>query len=234
IIYENNKVISKVGFRNTILNDLSPIATFISTNYNSKVNMEFLKQKAIEIFKEVDDEFGWMYKTTHENGKEGIINYTVWSEVFACPNCSTELVFWEEAVENNKNVKDEFKCPNCKIELTKRDLEKVFISKYDELLGKSINEIKYVPVLINYTFDKKRYNKKPDQKDLEKLNRIDELDVNCKVPINEIPDGEKTIELRKKGITHVHRFYTKRNLLILSSLFNKMKKHHKLLFLFTS
>src|SRR5699024_10051568 len=27
IIYENNKVISKVGFRNTILNELSPIAT---------------------------------------------------------------------------------------------------------------------------------------------------------------------------------------------------------------
>jgi len=29
----------------------------------------------------------------------GTVNYTVWSDVFVCPDCTGEVVFWEAAVD---------------------------------------------------------------------------------------------------------------------------------------
>ena len=54
-----------------------------------------------------------MYETRHADGRtKGRINYTVWSEVFACPECAREVVFVEEALDQEtKQVRDEFPCP---------------------------------------------------------------------------------------------------------------------------
>ena len=42
---------------------------------------------AQRILAEVEKELGWMYETLHADGKtKGRINFTVWSEVFTCPN----------------------------------------------------------------------------------------------------------------------------------------------------
>lgn len=54
-----------------------------------------------------------MYETRHVirgklqtgiDGKPiiGRINYTVWSDVFICPTCSNEIVFWDAAVDREE------------------------------------------------------------------------------------------------------------------------------------
>ncbi|HPI26217.1 MAG TPA: DNA methyltransferase, partial [Candidatus Cloacimonadota bacterium] len=98
ILDEERKPFSKLGARKTILNDLSPAATFIAANYNSPVDLEEFEREAKRILEEVEEECGWMYETLHTDGKtKGRINYTVWSDVFICPNCSQEVVFWDVA-----------------------------------------------------------------------------------------------------------------------------------------
>ncbi|MEZ4614375.1 MAG: hypothetical protein R2867_02520 [Caldilineaceae bacterium] len=76
---------SKLGKRRAILNDLSPVATFIANNYNTLVNLHEFEKEAKRILKEVEKECGWMYETKHSDGRKGKINYTVWSDVFVCP-----------------------------------------------------------------------------------------------------------------------------------------------------
>ena len=45
---------------------------------------------------------GWMYQTSHKGEEtKGRINYTVWSEVLICPNCSAEVVFLSEALDED-------------------------------------------------------------------------------------------------------------------------------------
>ncbi len=73
-----------------------------------------------------------MYETNHldENGNQiydmagpvkGKINYTVWSDVFICPNCNNDINLWEAAVDNDKGtVSDTFICDSCKANLKKR------------------------------------------------------------------------------------------------------------------
>ena len=90
---------SKLSVRRAILNDLSPAATFIAYNYNTPVDVKKFEKEAKRILREVEEECGWMFETKHSDGRTGKINYTVWSDVFICPDCSHEVVFWEAAVD---------------------------------------------------------------------------------------------------------------------------------------
>ncbi|AGB19496.1 DNA methyltransferase [Thermoanaerobacterium thermosaccharolyticum] len=233
------------GARRAILGDLSPAATFIAYNYNTPVDTAEFEKEAKRILNEVENECGWMYETIHTidgvpqkymDGSviKGKINYTVWSDVFVCPNCSDEIVFWDAAVnKEDGKVMDEFKCPHCGAAVSKKDLDRAWKTVYDKALDKVINQVKQVPVLINYTVDNKRYEKKPDEFDMELIEKINEMDIPYWYPTDRMPDGYNTEQPKKShGITHVHHFYTKRNLWVLSAIYDKVVdcKFNKLFF----
>ena len=82
------------GLRHIIQNDLSPLAGFIAANYSLPFDLDAFAEAGRTLLDEVEEELGWMYETRHTDGKaNGRIDYTVWSEVFACPECAGEIVF---------------------------------------------------------------------------------------------------------------------------------------------
>jgi hypothetical protein len=91
---------SKLGSRRAVLNELSPAASFISYNYNTPVDIPTFRKEAERILDQLDKECGWMYETLHADQKtKGIINYTVWSDVFICSDCTHEIILWNEALD---------------------------------------------------------------------------------------------------------------------------------------
>lgn len=222
---DNGKTVWKpfttLGARRAVLNDLSPAAAFIAYNYNTPVDVDAFDREAKRILKEVDDECSWMYETTHTDGKtKGKINYTVWSDVFICPECTKEVVFWETAVDKKAgSVRDEFPCPHCKANLTKRSMERAWITTYDADIKKTIRQAKQVPVLINYVAAGKRGEKLPDKGDLALIQKIAGFNISSWFPTSELPDGFNTRQPKSShGITHVHHFYSRRNLAVLAKL----------------
>jgi len=214
---------SKLGKRGAILNDLSPAATFIAYNYNMPIDVKNFEREAKLLLKEVEKELGWMYYTLHLDGKtECRINYTVWSDVFACPDCAGEVVFWDAAVDqNNGVVHSEFQCPGCNSMLTKRSLERAFLTVYDYALGAPVKQAKQVPVLYNYTYGGRTYSKKPDKWDKELLYRIATFEPGDWFPSVRMPEGDESRRNDNAGITHTHHFYTKRNRLTIARLLAK-------------
>ena len=223
ILDEDSKPFSKLGVRQAILNDLSPAATFIAYNYNTPVDVVEFEKEAKKILAEVEKECGWMYETRHTDGKtKGKINYTVWSDVFVCPDCSQELVFWEVAVDKAAGeVRDEFPCQHCNASLTKRKMERSWVTKLDKAIGETIRQAKQVPVLINYSVGKKRHEKVPDAFDLELIQKIEESEIPYWFPTDRMPEGDESRRNDDFGITHVHHFYTKRDLVVISSVLQK-------------
>ncbi|MGI9281045.1 MAG: DNA methyltransferase, partial [Endozoicomonas sp.] len=216
------KPISKLGARRCILNDLSPAATFISHNYNTPVDLPSFDKEASKILEEAERECGWMYETLHSDGvTSGRINYTVWSDVFICSECTGEVVFWETAVNKDTGkVSYEFSCPHCRTKLVKRQLECLWMTTYDHSLKKNIEQSKQVPVLINYSIngEKKSFNKRLDASDFECIDKIENSKIPYWYPSNRMIEGKETRRNDRVGITHVHHFYTKRNLWILSKI----------------
>jgi len=221
-VFDGDTPFSRLGARKAVLCDLSPAATFIAYNYNTPVDVAAFEREARRILAEVEQECGWMYETRHSDGSVGRINYTVWSDVFSCPDCGGEIIFWEAAVDKEAGaVRDSFPCPHCGAEQTKRRLERAWRTLYDAAIDQTIEQAKQVPVLINYSVGKKRHEKAPDEDDLALIERIERSQIPYWFPTDHMPKGDKTSDPLNLGITHAHHFYTKRNLWVMASFVQK-------------
>lgn len=228
---------SKLGARRAVLNDLSPAATFIAYNYNTPVDVAAFESEAKRIIKEVEKECGWMYATLHSDEKtKGKINYTVWSDVFICPECAGEIVYWQNALDREAGkVLDDFPCPHCSAQLTKRNMDRAWITKFDTSLKETVRQAKQIPVLINYSAKGKKFDKVPNSDDLALLERIENSEIPYWHPTVRMMEGKETRRNDPIGITHVHHFYTKRNLWILAACWDRLiKAGARFPFLFTA
>jgi DNA-directed RNA polymerase subunit RPC12/RpoP len=203
----------KWGSRTVILNDLSPAATLITANYTMPFNVEAFGVQAKALLEDVKSEIGWMYQTLHTDGRtKAQIEYTVWSEVYSCAECSGEVVFSEEALDRKTNkVRDNFPCPHCKVVLTKSRLEQLFEKRFDKLLQQTVETPKRKPVLIVYKIGKTRFEKEPTTADLEVLRKIEKLDAPL-FPIKPFPfdDMWEATRLQGRQISHVHHLFLPR------------------------
>ena len=125
------------------------------------------------ILDQVEGECGWMYLTsiaetlqfapaialkTHQVDLHGrsvfpvVVNYTVWSDVFVCSECSGEVVFWDAAVDRGELAKAAVMrslCPHCNARLTKRE-DAASVGNYTRSNQSTDSQTgKQVPVLIN-------------------------------------------------------------------------------------
>ena len=225
------------GTRYSILNDLSPTATFIAFNYNTPIDKFAYKQDAEELLAYCEEQYGWMYETKHfQHGKEicgingtpllGRINYIVWSDVFVCPNCTKEMVYWNVGVRRGEGEELKvFSCPHCGCAIQKRTAERSMETVYDGVLNKQVTVAKTVPVLINYSVSGKRFEKEPDDYDLGVLKRIQELRFPQPLKNAELPFGYNTEQpKRSHGVLYTSQIYTPRNYAILSAIELKIRE----------
>jgi hypothetical protein len=214
------------GARRVVLNDLGPAASFIAANYNLPFDVDGFAREAQRILDEVEAELGWMYQTLHSDGKtKGRIEFTVWSEVFTCPDCSGEVVFFDEALDpETKRVRDDFPCPHCQMQLTKTRMDRFYGAVFDPATGTTRQVPRRRPVLIQYAADGRRYEKRPDAADLALLDRIDAQVLPAEVPKVELPYMHMTHERARmdvQGVTHVHHFFLPRAVRALATLWRK-------------
>lgn len=213
------------GKRNAICGDLSPYASFISHNYNTPTDFDLFEKESKILLENIIKECSWLYETKHTDGGSGLINYTVWSDVFNCSNCGKEIIFWDAAMNmEQKELSDKFKCNYCNSLNSKDSSERTWITFYDTEQDKSIRIAKSVPVLIVYTYRNKRYQKTPDIDDVNLIKKINETPIINWCPTYKLPFGYNTEQPKKShGVENVHLFYTKRNLFVLSFLYNSIE-----------
>lgn len=211
----------KWGFRNAIQSDISTISSFIGYNYSTSIEINNFVNEATKIYDILLNKFSWAYKTKHKNNALCNVNYYIWSEMQLCNNCGIEFSYWDVANNFDKNiVLDSYNCPSCNYLIDKRTSKKSFKTLFDFTTKKSYKALKLEPVIINYTYDGKRYEKKVDEYDLKVQKKIEEYEIKKWFPINEIKSGDKTGDPFRLGITKPYQFYTKRNLIILSEFYD--------------
>ncbi len=234
--------VSKVGRRFCVLNDLSPAASFIAHGFNMPVDVLDFEERAERILNSARERFAWMYQTLHQPGSDAIaygeelvrseenpdlrkagqvgwVNFVIWSDVFICSECQSEIIYWNAAVDREKgSVEDIFYCQTCNAELSKRSVERAWTAYFDSGLGKEHRQIKQVPVAINYSVGRKRFEKPFDRVDEIIFARSSELETSDWYPTTALMKGDKTGEPLRIGVTHAHHFYTNRTLVVLAYL----------------
>jgi len=238
---------SKFGSRHALLNDLSPAATFIGYNYNTPVDTVKFEKAAKEAIKKFKQETEWMWETIHSDGKTiGKVNYIVWSDVYTCPECSGELIYFYEAFskkDNNVEFTPEFNCPTCHSVISKNPSKdstaqkpiRLFVSNHNQVSNKVERKQKQYPVMLNYSISTKRYEKFLDENDKRIIESIKKLNFPVdNIPFAKIIDGDKSSDPYSCGIEYVHQFYTDRILISLGILKTIIQQDPQLNFLMGS
>jgi hypothetical protein len=222
--------------------------------FTSPFSLNWIERQARNVLAKVRSHYDWMYKTVHcgwpagerdprkrihqthsRQNPRGTINFVVWSDVFICSECGADINFWKTVVDfREERVLDDFKCPSCHALLKKRGLAKAMTTIFDPALKQTLSIARREPVLINYNCNGKRFEKEPDIEDSEILSKVEKLEITDWFPTTRMPEGDESRRNDPAGITHVHHFYTKRNLLALSGLRKMLKDDRALLFWFTS
>ena len=232
------------GARKALVSDLSPAATFIAAMTNRLREVKSRLDIIEQIVKDVAatrQEFlttahvGWPRGTTDPvlrvnavtpKGQPGKIEYTVWSDVFSCPQCTAELIYWDLVFRGpGKAQPTKLQCTSCGAEVNARSLDRVWQSVMDTRLGTIVRQARQVPVLINYSVGKRRYEKRPDPEDIRCIEDSGDVGAEVSVPSDALPAGVNTAQPAKShGFTHVHHFFTERNLVLMGDVWERVRQ----------
>jgi DNA modification methylase len=230
------------GKRHGICGDLSPYASLIAYNYNTPINSKLLEKEVKRIQIELNNEIGWMYSTIHDDGSYGEIKCVIWSDMIYCPQCGAEHILWNLCVDKeNRKLIDEVCCPICGRSFLTKEANKVHITEYDGFTGEAVQIVKNVPVRIVYVSNGNRYERDLTEHDKQILERIENYKVDCFIPTHKymgkgIEWGDTWRAGVHFGITRVHQFYTRRNLIALAKFYEKVSQSaiaNKVKFIFT-
>jgi 16S rRNA G966 N2-methylase RsmD len=215
---------AQFGERIPIISDLAPIAGLIASNYNLPISASKFEQEAERILSEAYEEIGDLYVTKDDYGQDGEVKYFVWSDVFRCPNCGTELSYGDAAYDfAQKRFRDDFVCTGCNADLTKTSIDRVQETVFDPLVGGTIRRVKQSLFLTSFVNKNgKRIHRPSNNYDNQLVKRIDNLELPYELPSQQIPYMHMTHErnnLPALGVTHIHHFFTRRNLIAIGVIF---------------
>ena len=226
--------------RYALLCDLSPTATFISSVYNSPKKMPDIISAMEDILQSTQDKLGWIYETDAPaakkslfNDEKGQINYVVWSKVVICPHCGKSIIVWDRTMRYDFDtaigtVIDKPTCPSCGINL---DVSKCLPDvNLIEKNGQVIEQQKFVPVLVNYTYGGKRYEKKPSAFDFSLSDKIRLYDIDYWYPTDLMMHkganwGDSYRAGYHRGVSSVDDFFTKRSLLVYGFIWERIREY---------
>ncbi|MGQ9426957.1 DNA methyltransferase [Gilvimarinus sp. F26214L] len=108
--------------RHAILADLSPAAVHIARNYTSFCDPSEFTAAMRKVADTVEPTMRWLYCPVEQ--KTETVEYTTWSDVFRCPECSEAFAYWD-VVQSAAGLSGGqiVSCPHCQSEVRKGELE---------------------------------------------------------------------------------------------------------------
>ena len=210
------------GERNAVLYDLSTLAVFISHTLLDPPPPEQFTAAAQEVLRALNADWGWLYAA--QNHGAGSIRYTLWTDFPVCPHCGHSDSFWNLGVTVlPPSIAQIVTCSACHqtfdVTLAERETEMY----WDDLLNRQALRRGREPVLMYGRSGKSLWKRQVSPEDLELVHRVNQTPVPQAVPIVPMLGsangrwGEMYRAGYHTGVTHLHHFYTRRNLIAVAA-----------------
>ena len=211
------------GARKFVLYDIGSLPSFIARTLLTPVDPTELSRGIRAIQETLASELGWIYQAAGPDGRAGETRFVVWSEEVICLHCGGQVRYIDAFLQwNPLEIRRCGECPRCGAELDSRRCERVTEEHYDRLLGRPVEMRLRRPSLVYGRSGKATWRRPAQGQDLDLIERIDSIALPTTVPV--VPmlnsSSERWGELHRAGyhtgITHLHHFYTRRNLLVIA------------------
>ena len=213
------------GARKAVLVELGVLGAFVSkTLCDHPDSKEFLRS-ATQLLDEVEGELGGLYAATDPHGQTGSIRHIIWSDILRCRRCRHEQAFWDCAVAlNPAQIKDSFQCSNCGHAEMLGEAERVYETYRDSILGCVAERRKRVPARIHGETNGKVWQRLGTADDLSSAAHAEGMSVPECAPVAPIPWGDLYRSGYHRGLSHAHHFYTRRNFIVFSALWDRISR----------
>ncbi|WP_407332319.1 DNA methyltransferase [Enterovibrio sp. 27052020O] len=210
--------------RKAILCDLSPIATWISYGINNLFNKS-QADSLFNFFEGLLEKLDSHYVIEYKSQKRKLL-YLVWSDIFICPSCEEEYVFWDLAInQDSGTINDTYFCNHCSSKISKSKSSVSTTAEFDFALGEVSHVGKKAPVIAvfqNGSRNERHLLSTEDREYFSKLNYPEISDV-PRERIDKDFDIWFDRDYRKYGIYSIDKFFTNRALCILSEYKETLK-----------
>jgi len=209
----------KWGARKIILQELSGIGAFIAKTMCNPPNPSEFEKVSNEALDEVEEDNKSLYQVKDDNGESGKQRYTIWSDILVCPKCKLEVSFWDAVVQFAPlAISQNFTCSKCGSKTKTSETERAIESYHDKIIGKKIIRKKRIPIKVYGKTGKRTWKKLANKKTaISNKNKFNKQ----VIPKTTINWGDLYRKGYHKGITHIHHFYTVKNLIAFSTLWDK-------------
>jgi hypothetical protein len=216
----------KWGARNAVLYELSALGAFVGRTLTNPPDPKAFSKAAQKILAEAEAHDGWLYAAKDPQGKAGMIRHVIWSDEIKCPSCKRTSTLWDGCVTlKPANISSVFRCPVCgdstPLDAASRRTETVS----DDLLREKRTIRSRRIVRVHGVTGKKAWMRKPTRGDVEILKRIERESIPACTPRISIPWGDLYRSGYHEGISHLHHFYTRRNLIVFARLWERASEY---------
>ena len=214
------------GARNAVLYELGALGAFVGQTLTNPPDPKSFRKAAEDILRATETKDGWMYGTKDPGARNGIIRYVIWSDVLQCPACRREATLWDSCVFfGPAHIASHFTCPSCAHEAPLDDVERLTHKTCDHLIGNK-RQIRTRRIARIYgSTGKNGWSREATGHDLSLLKRIEAEPIPDSVPRVTIPWGDLYRRGYHLGITHLHHFYTRRNLIVFGRLWERTARY---------
>lgn len=210
------------GPRNAVLYELSALGAFVGRTLTQPPDPVRFRKVAEQLLADAQSELDDLYAAQSPDGDPGIIRYVIWSDVLRCPSCRKTSTLWDGCVEREPaSIKGDFTCRHCKHVVPLEDAMRVTEMQKDPVLGGKRVLRRREAVWVYGTSGRKNWSRAATKDDVAIAAKALGKPAPASVPNVAIPWGDLYRSGYHAGITHLHHFYTTRNLMVFGRLWDR-------------
>ena len=214
------------GARNAVLYELGALGAFVAQTLTHPPEPSAFLHAAQQLLEQAQRDDGWMYAAEDAQGNPGTIRHVVWSDQLVCPSCGINVSLWRTCVSRAPAaIASVFTCPNCAHEEALDNTARAAEKKFDKLIGKEVEQRSRHPAWLYGVTNRRTWCRPVNNHDIELLQRIVDEPIPGTVPRIAIPWGDLHRRGYHQGISHLHHFYTRRNLVVFGRLWERIQDY---------
>ena len=214
------------GARNAVLYEIGALGSFVGRTLTNPPDPKKFKKAAEDILEASEAADGWLYEAKDPSGKKGALRHVIWTDELSCPKCDHAVTLWDGCVSlRPAKISSTFTCSSCGHACAMDEVERRLEVAQDDVLGEQRKLRLRKVARVHGSTGKKQWQRPPTRSDLDLLKRIAAEPIPNTVPQIEIPWGDLYRSGYHQGITHLHHFYTRRNLIVFGRLWQRADKY---------
>lgn len=213
------------GPRRAVLYEISVIGSLLARVMCAPPDPDVFSQAANDLVATAKEAVGWMYEAADPAGGDGVIRHTIWSELLVCPDCNTETTYWDAAVRHDPlELASRFTC-TCGSIVDISSCDRATESVIDDTTDQPQVRRQRVPVRLHGSSGSKKWQRPITQADRDLIDRVMATPIPGWFPQDEVFWGDLHRSGYHQGIDRFHHFYTRRNLIALTTLWSLIDSH---------